>query len=293
MQEKLAFFGDFNLSQEEREEFEKLIFISKDSPLYKRNAITIRSFENAFHHYSEFFEENDNELMFHAKHFKHVFNKYIKGKKETLTDDFRYPKSLNIEDALKKFRFFPGHPVDGMVYGCTSLEPDLYIPLSSFHDYIFQSKMSSFVDMCSCLNAKTAKVSYVEENGREITSELEVESIPSQVEIVDGQTNSTISSKVLNGLRIDYTFPKPNHDLIEFRSPWLLEEPSWQTLNQVRFNRDVLTFQVELNHNNDFGVGANLIAMFKRKGAKIGGNYSEFKKRRLVYNVEFWPKGKK
>lgn len=267
------------------------LFIPTSVPLHQRSTVLIGSELNVFQKFYSHKKECENELITYSKKAFRMFNT-LKGNSSasTILEEFNFPNALNIEEASKDFTFPPGHPVDGMAYSCSSLEPKLYIPLSSFHDYIFQAKMSSFLDMCSCLNAKVAKVSHVEEDGKEVTSELKVEKVPTQSGIIDGELSSTFKSRVLNGMRIDYTFPKPNHDLIEFKSPWLLEEPSWRTLNNVRFHRDVKSFQVELNHNNDFGVEAKVVAMFNKVGAKIGGSYSAFKKRRLVYDVEFWPK---
>lgn len=275
---------------EKQDFFEKEIFLKADCLLHERRTVIVRSLEKAYLHYINYsLEQEEYEFIFQLRGIKSFFKKFVLGKDDiNPVADLVYPKAMNIEEAIRSYRFPPGHPIDGLAYTCPDIEPNLYIPVASIHDYMFQSKMNSFMDLCSCLNAKYARIDKVEEDGKEITGKLDVEDIPSQVGVVDGESKGLIRSKALNGVRIEYTFPNSNKISI-FESPWLLSEPSWQVLNKVRKERDVNTFQVEVNHDSNFGIDGNLVAKLEKMGASMGGTYTSFKKYKLVYDVEFWP----
>lgn len=266
------------------------LFMPIDSPIHQRNIIIIGNEFTVYQKFSAHKKRVENEFFAYTKVASNFYDRLRKkdlGNK--IMDDSNFPNAFKIDEAKKQFNFWPGHPIDGGVYACTSLEPNLYIPIASFHDFIFKSKMSAFMDMCSNLNAKSAHISYVEEEGEEITSKLEIENIPTNIGLVNVDTNMTFKSKILNGYKIEYAFPQQKN-ILEFHSPWLTEEPSWKTLNNIRFNRDVREFQVEVNHNSNYGIDSNLVAKLNNIGAALGGTYSSFKKRRLVYDVKFWPK---
>lgn len=94
---------------------------------------------------------------------------------------------FDLNFARKNFRFPPQHPKDGVVYACCEIEPDLYIPLASFHTYMYQSKMSAFSEMCASLGAKTCRIIYEEENGKVITMHGGAENIPTNAGTVSGR----------------------------------------------------------------------------------------------------------
>lgn len=212
------------------------------------------------------------------------------GENETLKDySKKIPPIFKIIIAEKQFRFPPQHPVNGMAYACLDLQPDYYFPLATFHEYIYQTKMNAFLEMCSQLGAKEVRISYAEENGIDVTTKIKSSNIPSPKGIVDSDLALSYSHDTKHDGNIFCSFPKINK-IEEFKSPWLYSEPSWITLQKMRLERDVSKFTAEFNHNDEMGVTGKMAGGLNKIGIDIGGTYHTLTKRKFIFQVEFWPK---
>src|SRR5690606_32153979 len=96
-----------------------------------------------------------------------------------------------IGEAREKFRFPVNHPIDGVMYSCSDLEPDLYVPVAGFHDYMYQARLNAFIEMCGGLGAKEIKILYAEENGKDITAKVKGKNIPTSVGNADANIDGT------------------------------------------------------------------------------------------------------
>lgn len=189
----------------------------------------------------------------------------------------------------KNFRFPPQHPKDGVVYACSEFEPDLYIPLASFHKYMYESKMSAFNEMCAFLGAKTCRVIYEEENGTVVTTHIGAEKIPTNVGTVNAELDFASKSNHNQKAIVFFTFPEPK-EIVEFKSNWMNGEPSWNSLQKMRLERDVSIYTAEFSYLDEMGVNANLAGSLNGIGLNIGGTFEEIKRKKYKFEVEFWQK---
>ncbi len=197
---------------------------------------------------------------------------------------------FDINIALNNFNFPPQHPKDGIMYACCDIEPDLYVPISTFHNYMYQHKMSAFNEMCASLGAKTCRVRYAEENDIDITAKLNASNIPSQVGILDGGANSSYKNTNKEGLNTYFSFPKPAKPITEYKSNWLNGEPTWVSLQKIRLERDVDRYTAEFNYIDEMGISVDIAASINKIGINIGGTFNKIIKRKFIFDVEFWPK---
>ena len=208
--------------------------------------------------------------------------------KEIYKKKLPYP-IFDLDEARSSFNFPPSHPQNGFVYATSEFDEYLYVPLSSFHRYMYESKMAAFVELCSSLGAKSCKVVYAEENGQVITSNLVLNNIPTNAGVLNTEANFSKSSKKNQNVDVYFSFP-PYKKITKYETKWMNGEPTWETLQKVRLQNSVENYSAEFNYADDFGVTADVANSLNGVGVKIGGSFSEFKKIKYLFDVEFWPK---
>ncbi|WP_282017369.1 hypothetical protein [Salegentibacter mishustinae] len=267
----------------------KDIFISPSLPVSKRRIVmvgdynTVRDlvlrvdwlkflpnyvFTKATLNFLDFFENNDDEKDYTKK----------------------ILSAIELDDALEHFSFPPQHPINGGVYACYDLQPDCYFPLASFHEFIYQTKMNAFLELCSNLNAKEVRVAYAEEDGKKVNGNLGLENVPTKAGNLDVNVDGSFSSANMTDADILCSFPKPQYKEKEFHSPWLASEPTWSALQRMRLERDVSQLRAKFSHTDEMGISTKLAAGFQKMGVNIGGEFSTLKRRKYEFIVEFWPK---
>jgi len=187
-----------------------------------------------------------------------------------------------ISEAKKLFKFPPNHPIIDTAYAMAEVLPNSYITVSSFHEYLKQTKHTEFIKLCASLGAKEIQLESVEINERKLDIKSDVASIKS------AGLGIGITQNKETGANIAYKFPYSNRGIKEFDSPWLHTEPTWNTMNELRRNSGLLQVGAEFTYLEEMGINAELSAKFLKFGIEIGGNFQELTKIRLVYNVIFW-----
>lgn len=198
--------------------------------------------------------------------------------------------AIEIEEAIKHLQFPPQHPVNGAAYASYDLAPNYYFPLATFHEFIYQSKMNAFLELCSSLNAKEVIITYAEEDGEKLAITGEGENIPTKSGILNIQTDGNYYKNRNSDASIFCSFPKSKRSIGNFESPWIATEPTWTSLKKMRTERDVNSLKAKFSHTDEMGVTAKLAGNLSKLGVNIGGEYSQLKKRRFEFQVTFWPK---
>lgn len=196
---------------------------------------------------------------------------------------------LDIDKARQVFNFPPSHPQNGVVYATSEIDDLTYVPLASFHKYMYESKMASFTELCSSLGAKTCSVIYAEENGTDITSKITLDNVPTGSGAFNSQASVGYNTGSSQNAGVFLRFPKPN-SIKEYKSAWLHGEPTWKTLQKLRLENDVERYNAEFNYNDDMGITAEIAASLNGIGVNIGGTYETFKKTKYKFSIEFWEK---
>lgn len=196
---------------------------------------------------------------------------------------------FDINIARKSFRFPPLHPKDGLVYASSDIEDDLYVPLSSFHKLMYESKMSAFTKLCSSLGAKSCRILYAEENEKDITAKVTAKNIPTNGGTVDSSIVSTFNNKNNQDVDLFMSFPRAKK-IYKYETKWMNGEPTWQTLQEIRIENDIEKCIAEFNYTDEMGVTTNIASSLNGMGLNVGGKFEECKKIKYKFEVEFWPK---
>jgi len=204
---------------------------------------------------------------------------------------FDFPwKAYELNNAKSLFDFPPQHPIDGTIYGCCDMEPDLYVPVASFHRYMYDLKMAAFSEMCASLGAKSCNVIFAEENGEKKSVTVDPPSIPTQAGNVGAKIKTEYSSSSKENANLFFSFPKNKKPVTKFKSNWLNGEPSWVALQKIRLENDVEKYTAEFHYEDEMGINFILAAKINEVKIEIGGSFEEMVKRKYVYEVTFWPK---
>ncbi|AFL84632.1 hypothetical protein Belba_2060 [Belliella baltica DSM 15883] len=251
---------------------------TKNDPVYDRNIVMISSKEKYVR------KVLPNPFTIFSFPFSLVYNYNI------LFNPSEYlPPFIEINEARKTLGFPVGHPIDGNVYGTSEMDPNRYVPISSFHNDMYQSKLSFFIDMCSILGVKECTMTEMRQNGQIIKFNIGLaqNSGPTETEIENSFKRDSNSLLKMKG---HFSFPKPKHKIEKIESKWLLTEQTWRKMQDIRIDRDISTFEIEFNVENDFGINSSTLAKFGGNKISLGGEFSEFTKTSYLYKIEFWEK---
>ncbi|MNY36873.1 hypothetical protein D3C86_1713920 [compost metagenome] len=82
-------------------------------------------------------------------------------------------------------------------------------------------------------------------------------------------------------------FTKPVN-LKDIDLPWLNSEPSWKAMKNSRLRGGRGNTRVEFNYKDSMGIDGKLAASIEKAGFNLGGSFTEMKKVKYIYDVEFW-----
>lgn len=201
---------------------------------------------------------------------------------------YPYPV-FDLKASRNTFEFPVNHPVDGQVYACCEASPDLYVPFAFFHQYMYQSKMAAFLKICADLGAKRCKVTYAEENGKDISANFGVSDIPTEMGNVSGDANVSSKKHSSSAAAVFAEFPQPKGQIKGSSSRWMNGEPTWIAMQESRLGNGLDKFRAEFTYSDDLGIKGDLAAKISKIGLSIGGKYEEMSRKKWVFDVEFWP----
>lgn len=265
------------------------LFIPPDVPVSKRRIIVVGDFETVrnLSHQIDWKKFLPSYLLATAS--MDLINPF-KDDAKMMDYSKKVAPAIEIEEAIKALQFPPQHPVNGAAYACYDLAPNYYFPLASFHEFIYQSKMNAFLELCSSLNAKEVIITYAEEDGEKLDITGKTENIPTNSGNLDLQAEVKYHRNRNSDASIFCSFPKSTRAIGDFVSPWIATEPTWTSLQKMRTERDVESLRAKFSHMDEMGVTSKLAGGLNKIGINIGGSYSNLRKRKFEFLVTFWPK---
>lgn len=179
----------------------------------------------------------------------------------------------------------------GIVYVAHPAQPNFYIRMADFHQYLIQEKRAEFVKLASALGAKEIRLVEKEKSQRGMSGEVSA-SVPQVGDSVDlgfhsasGSTIDTNFNIGVQGADVPYGFPKIPSGL-----KWLKMEPLWATMASARLENWITKYNVTFSYNSDFDINAELSAKILNTGLKCGGTFKAFRSIQQEYEVIFFPK---
>lgn len=140
-----------------------------------------------------------------------------------------YSHSINwapLNQLPAEFHFPPGHPIPGQIYRKhpLSAQQNIYHPINAYFSLLFEERKQAFLNLLEALGATQIIISPVYRR-----ASLESEDVQSEIIEYHSHPPQLIAK------------PDPS------QHPWLVYEPSWQSVVEARFTRRVPSIQCELN----------------------------------------------
>ena len=213
----------------------------------------------------------------------------IFGSKKKTPQAFPYPV-FDLQSARNQFSFPMNHPIDGTVYACCDAEPQLYVPLAGFHQYMYESKLSAFHSLCANLGVRRCSVAYFEDESIAKVTRMGGSGIPTSAGKASASVSVDTHQSSAAATEVFAEYPAPRQPLSETRTGWLRGEPTWVTMQSLRLGRDLERWKAEFTYCDEMNINAEVAAKVAGIGLEIGGKFEELRRRRWVFDVEFWPR---
>ena len=222
----------------------------------------------------------------------------INTKKGSFTSRKKYIDE-NIKDvavvdkttALKYFDFVDISNKEWAVYVRCPVNKDLLIPFNSFHNYIYEHKMRSFITLCSNLGAQKAKIFYQNKKQNNSTQEYQIAGgVSTLSEIKNAMKISELKKNLLD---VGYDVEFGGSSIIcKSYTPWFAKEYSWRTMQDNRLSANpVKKFNAYFNYNDDYSVNMETQSSFTKQGMYTGlstkNQFYNSDKFSLRFEVEF------
>lgn len=265
------------------------LFLPSNTPIHERRVVVIGSQKTVDNMRNINWLELTKNLVI-PYHFEYQFLKSLITQ-ESFFDKFRKPAppAFEIEMALREFKFPPQHPQDGVLYACSDMEPNLYIPLANFNKYLNDLKMTAFTKMCSKLGVKSCKI--LSSDGASDGSEVNVKvpKIKTPEGELEGEIKFNYGSKSEINSNLFFSLPAPTKIYPKYKSKWLRGEPTWKELRRMRMKHNANEWKVDFNYIDEFTIRGSFEAKLNDMGLNIGGKYENQEFSKHTFMVEFWP----
>lgn len=189
-------------------------------------------------------------------------------------------------DELHELRFPPGHPLYRTVYAGHPLRPATYLPVASFHRFLFEEKLNELLVLLRLLGALQVSVTYV-------VGYQQATSSTAGTSLNGDEGKSALSFKKFNAhagvsqASLMATFRPQGPPRRPEQSTWLQFEPTWNQIADARLGSGLREIDVELRYDDDFGVGADLVAGLTRLGLRIGGDFTRYERTHWNFHADF------
>ena len=199
--------------------------------------------------------------------------------------EFKFP-CLAIQNT-REFEFST-IPVKKELYIALKELPDFYFNLINIHERILKYKMEAFLDFCSSLGVKEARIVNDKEIGEHNNINLEASS---DDKIKAGlKVEQEKSSK--NFIQKSFSFPKPKYKLHECENQFYKLEPDWVKIEKLRLDplKDITKAEIQIKKFHDFNLSIDFRAMVNSQNIDLGFKNKDTFNETFIYELEFWEK---
>jgi len=195
---------------------------------------------------------------------------------------------LSPRDAVERFRFDHGHPVDGAAYVLDPCVEDHYLAPAVANERLAQEKLAAFVQIAASLGARRIEIVSGEVLSRGAGANVDV-----PLDEAAGQVGLTArfdqKNSVARQVYVELDEPPLPPHLPEALARWTEVDPQLRALVQLRLNARPRTAKISLRFENTIDLDARAIAELASRKIGVGGEYRTLTASLWSFDVEFWP----
>jgi hypothetical protein len=205
--------------------------------------------------------------------------------KSSGSEPTRYLQKIPADAAERVLSFPPGHPLYDTVYAGHPLIPTVYVPVASFHRWLFEEKFNELLTLLWSLGASNVAISHVR-GYRDAFEAKAGLSLPAGLPVelsAGGKREQSQSSEAM--LHARFTPQGAPH--LPKSPVWFGHEPTWKSIAEARLTAGLREINVELRYDDDYGVSLNLVAKLHDFGFKLGGDFERHERTAWKFHGTF------
>jgi hypothetical protein len=190
----------------------------------------------------------------------------------------------NIPDSVYKLLSFPpGHPLPGVMYIANPANSSVYYSAESFHAKCFENKCSELQTLLRALGASEYSIEVVSAIEKDKKAKSPIFTKAGVAGTVDGTVSYSSSSRLVCEWKGDGS-PTPH---VPDGLYWLASEPTWNDIIKARMQAKTKSINVYWEHNNDYGVKADVRSIFDRVQPGASFDFHEFSAKKCKIECVF------
>jgi hypothetical protein len=160
--------------------------------------------------------------------------------------------------------------------------PERYLPVASFHRYLFEEKQLELVTLLLALGAREIRV------GRHEGYDARAGLTLGAAKVAKGELKAGLHAATDRELRFAGRYEPRSAPHVPDGLLWYSGEPLWRALARQRLDQGLVRAQVTLRYSDSFGVDLGLKGtLTKHFGVKLGAEFEEMKASVLELEVDF------
>jgi hypothetical protein len=193
---------------------------------------------------------------------------------------------LSPREAVNRFRFDHGHPIDGAVYIADPVLENRYLLPAVANERLAQEKVAAFLDLTAALGAKKLRLITAEFLDKKRAAGLDINTEAARIGIdLSRVSNVDNKNKVFREFQRPEKFPL----IPERAEKWLDEDPIFRSIANGRINAKVLIDQAQLRAENRFPITSSITLGFEKNSIKAGGELRNVASSVFGFSIEYWP----
>lgn len=228
-----------------------------------------------------------------------TFNAFIGDFPETLSARLLWSKRLEtkeipiphlaVDEAVRRFQFEPGKPIEGGVYALDPFDNGRYLWPAKANDQLTKNRYAMFLKIADFLGAKKImlhSVDLIRLHDDKIDVGL-AKSIATSVGINAKFDNESILQP---GEVASFEYSGMGKALMHEHKPWVMADQGMHGMVTARLNHSATTAKVSLRLEDSIDIGQNAIAEMTERKFTVGGPYCKVHPSIWHFTVEFYPR---
>lgn len=193
---------------------------------------------------------------------------------------------ISPKEAVDRFNFDHGHPVDGGAYLSHPVLDDHYLVPSVANERLAQEKVAAFTDLTAALGAKTVKLITAEFLDKKNSAKMDISADAARFGIHISNENGV--DKITNVFR-EYDQPGQKPYVPDHVYKWLDEDPLFRSIANGRTQAKVRTDKAHLHIKNHYRIDSNITLGLEGKGIHAGTELRDVFSSVYSFKIEYWP----
>ena len=193
---------------------------------------------------------------------------------------------LSPKEAVNRFNFDHGHPVDGGVYLFHPVLENHYLVPSVANERLAQEKVAAFINLTAALGAKTVKLITADFLDKKNAASIDITKDAARYGIHISKDKNTEN---FTHLFKEYEKPRQKPYVPEQVIRWLDEDPLFRSIANGRTKAKIKIDKAHLHIKNHYQIDSSITLGLENKGIYAGSELRNVYSSVYSFEIEYWP----